>query len=277
MLTTGFKLFYGIAIAALVSAAVLGYTSGGNHLGPLTLGYKGSVGFHFGYVVLVTAGFASGAVGLVLQAFRDGDAEAVAQVVGTEVAPVGQTPLNGSFWPLGAGFAVAVTLVGLILHPAIAVTGLALLAVVIFEWTMSAWSDRATGDPVANRELRDRIMRPIEIPVLAFGGVAVIVLAVSRILLTSSKLGAVIVATVVAALVFGVAVLLSARPKINKNVATAAVLIGAVGVLTAGIVSAVNGERDFEHHGEESHGAEASVDEGADGDESGTEGEASDE
>ena len=39
------------------------------------------------------------------------------------------------------------------------------LGAVAIEWTMQAWSDRATGDPAVNREIRNRVMLPIEVPV----------------------------------------------------------------------------------------------------------------
>ena len=37
MLTTGFKLYFGMALGALVAAITFGYTTGGNHTGPLSL------------------------------------------------------------------------------------------------------------------------------------------------------------------------------------------------------------------------------------------------
>ena len=62
-------------------------------------------------------------------------------------------------------------MIGLVTHAAIFVIGLILAGVVIFEWMISAWADRATGDAAANRALRNRIMYPVEIPVLGAAGV----------------------------------------------------------------------------------------------------------
>jgi hypothetical protein len=274
MLTTGFKLFFGFCIAAILSAVVFGYSSGGNHLGPVTFGYKGSVGFHFGYTVLMVVGFASGALGLTLQAFRDGDAEAAAQLLGTETAPVGQAPLGDSIWPLIAALSVGTIVVGLVVHPAVLGAGLILAALAMFEWTMSGWADRATGDPEANRELRNRVMRPIEVPALALGGSALLVVAVSRVFLASSSNGAVIAASIVTMIIFGIAILFATKPKVNKRIATDVVIVIGFALLMAGVVAAVIGERDFEHSGEESHESE----EGAnDESETDAEGEASDE
>ncbi|MCH7788131.1 MAG: hypothetical protein IH940_01695 [Acidobacteria bacterium] len=286
MLTTGFKLFFGLFVAATFGAVVLGYTSGGNHLGPVTFGYKGSVGFVFGYTVLMVAGFASGAVGLLLQAFRDGDAEAAAQLLGTDTAPVGQTPLGDSMWPLIGAVAAGTTVVGLVVHPAVMGVGLILGILTMFEWTMSAWADRATGDPQANRELRDSVMRPIELPALALGAVALMVASVSRVFLASSANGAVLAATILALVIIGIAVLFATKPKVSKNVATAVVLIVAFGVLVTGTIAAVVGERDFEHSSDESRESEEGTSDGSSTDsegdgshktDAGAEGEASDE
>tara|TARA_B100000470_G_scaffold143630_1_gene111356 strand:- start:324 stop:641 length:318 start_codon:yes stop_codon:yes gene_type:complete len=92
-------------------------------------------------------------------------------------------------------------------------------------------------------------MRPIEIPVLGALGIGVLVLAVSRVLLASSVAGAVWVATVTGIVVFGGAMYISRRPALPRGLIQSALLLGAVAVLTAGIVAAVLGERDFHHKG----------------------------
>ena len=67
MVSTGSKFFFGMAVVGLVSAIVYGIlttatgaaaTLSGNGVidaivGPLTLGYKGGVGDHVGYTVLM--------------------------------------------------------------------------------------------------------------------------------------------------------------------------------------------------------------------------------
>ena len=44
--------------------------------------------------------------------------------------------------------------------------------VVLLEWMVSAWADRASGDEAANRRIRNRIMYPLEIPV--FGAIGMV-------------------------------------------------------------------------------------------------------
>ncbi|MDG1411207.1 MAG: hypothetical protein P8L46_03030 [Acidimicrobiales bacterium] len=247
MFTTGFKLYFGIAVGLFIAAIVHGYATGGGHVGPLTWGWKGGVGDHIGYVVLMGLSVVSGTLGLVLVVFRDADPAAQAHYAGVEQLP--STPVvTGSIWPVVGAFGASTMIVGLALHSAIFVVGLVVCAAVAIEWSMDAWADRATGDPVANRELRRQVMSPFEIPVAGAGTVGIIVLAASRILLNASPNGAVIWAGVIAIMIFGTGALYASKPKLNKNIIAGLALVGACAVLAGGIVAAVDGEREFHPH-----------------------------
>jgi hypothetical protein len=250
MLTTGFKLYMGYCIGALTAAALYGYTTGGSNLGPLSVGWKGAVGDHVGYSVLLVVGLVSGAIALMLAAFRDADARAAAELLGVDVVPA-QRPVGASYWPIIGAFGAGTLALGLVLNSAVFILGLVILAIVVVEWMMQAWADRATGDPEVNRELRDRIMQPIEVPVGALIAIVGVPLAASRIFLTVSKENAVWVATGVATLVMVVAILFALRPKLSKNVVAGIVLIGGIALVTAGIVSAAVGARSIEKHSTE--------------------------
>lgn len=267
MFTTGLKLFLGLTVAGLVGAIVYGYSSGGTGLGPVILGWEGGVGDHVGYSIFLGLAVGAGLMATFSAVFRDADAEAVASYLGVARAPVGQVPTGASYWPLAAALGAGVVVVGLVAGAAVFIAGLVVLALVAIEWTMSAWADRATGDPEVNRELRDRVMRPFEVPVLGFIGAGVIVLAMSRIFLNVSKTGAVVAAGVLATLFFCVAIFLAIRPKFPRHLGAAIVGLGLVGVLVWGIVSAAAGQREFEEHGE--HGGHSEegeeVVEGAEG------------
>lgn len=251
MLTTGFKLFFGFFIAAVAAAVLFGYTTGGNNTGPLTAGYKGAVGNQVGYVILLGAAAASGLVGVILTIFRDADATAQARTMGVEpLALPAQRPLGQTYWPfLGALGAVSVVL-GLALTWALVVAGLIVVFVVAFEWAISAWADRATGDEAANRAIRNRIMGPIELPVLGVASVGIVIAGMSRVLLAVSKEAAVWVATGVAAAIMAVGIVLAMRPKISKNIAAGLVALLGVVMIAGGVVAASAGEREFHHHGE---------------------------
>ena len=251
MFTTSFKLYFGMAVGALVAAVTFGYTTGGNHTGPLSLGWKGGVGNHVGYVILVGVAAACAFLGLLLVAFRDADPRSQAQLLGTDRVPA-QRPAQPTYWPILAMIGVAAVLLGLVLSSGIFIVGLGILAIVAFEWMMQAWADRATGDPAANQELRNKIMQPIEVPVLATIAIVAVPLGASRVFLATSKMGAVWVAGIASTIVFAIAVLAAMRPRLSKNVRAGIVLLGAVAFIAAGIVAAAVGEREFHHagHGE---------------------------
>jgi hypothetical protein len=250
LFTTGFKYYFGLSVALAFTAIVYGYTSGGGNVGPLSLGWKGGVGDHIGYAVFIAMSAATGLTGLVLVSFRDADASAQAHLLGVDRIST-SPPVTGSFWPVVGAFGAATVVVGLVLHAAVFAAGLMILALVAVEWTMDAWADRATGDPEANRELRNRLMAPVEIPVAGALGIAVGVLAMSRVLLAVSADGAVIVAGIAAVCILAGGAIYAAKPGIGRNIVAWVALLAAVGLLAAGIIAAVTGERDFEHHGED--------------------------
>jgi len=259
LFTTGFKFFFGIGVALSTAAVLYGYTTGGHHLGPLSLGWKGGVGEHIGYGLLVGLGLSSIGIALTLIFFRDADPGEQAHYMGVDhIAPT--APVTGSHWPVVGAFGVGAMAVGLVLNTAVFVTGLVVCAVVAIEWMMDAWADRATGDPEANRALRNRIMAPVEIPAAGSAVVALGVLAISRILLNVTQLGAVIVAGVVAVIIVGFAVVAASDLKVNRNLVAGLALTVGVSVLGLGVWAAVDGERNFEEHPvEEGTGEESLV------------------
>lgn len=259
MITTGSKFSYALAALLLVAAVVYGYSTGGGEVGPLSAGYKGAVGDLLGYTILLFGSAASAFVGFAFTAFRDADAEAGAALTGAD-QPVPSPVAGPSFWPLVGSFGVAVTLIGLVLSNVFFVAGLIVLGAVAVEWTMQTWADNATGDPAVNRELRNRIMLPLEAPVAGALAIGVVVVGISRVLLTGSAFTAVWVALGAAALIFGVGTLLSTRKHLRADLVAGLLAVTAVAVIGLGIFGAVNGERDFEHH-ETDHGEP--VDEGS--------------
>ena len=247
MFTPGFKYFFGLAMGLATAAVVYGYTTGGDQFGPLVWGWKGGVGDHIGYIVLMGLAVTTGLIGSVLVAFRDADPDAQAHYSGVDTV-VPTTHVSGTFWPVAGAFGAATAVVGLVLHPAIFVVGLALCGITAIEWTMYAWADRATGDPEANRALRNRVMAPLEIPVAGALTVGVVVLSASRILLNSTVDGAVFWAGAIAVVILGIGTLYATKPALNKNVIAGLMLLVGVAVVAGGIVAAVDGEREFHPH-----------------------------
>jgi hypothetical protein len=256
MIPTGSKWFYGLGVVTLVLAAAYGWTTGGNGLGPLTVGYKGAVGDHLGYGILISAALVSFFVGAVTTAVRDAEAVAVAQVAGTEVVPA-VTPAGASYWPPLAAFGAALVVVGLATEPLLFIAGLVVLGIVLVEWAVQSWADRATGDPETNRRIRNRLMNPIEFPAAALLSLAVLAVGFSRLFLALSAEATVWVALAAGVVVVAAGFLVAARPRISPNVVVALVALAAVAVIAIGIVGGVAGTREFEPHGEEEEGGHA--------------------
>ncbi len=262
MLTPGFKLFFGMFAAFTAAALVYGYASGGSHVGPISLGWKGGVGDHIGYGVLVSLAAASLAVSLVLVAFRDADSEAQAALSGADGISPNPAVASG-FWPVAAAFGAGTAAVGLVLHPLVFGLGLVMVVLALVEWTMDAWADRATGDPAANRELRNRVMAPVEIPIVGALAVGVVVLAASRILIAVSALWAVVVAGVVSTLILAGAFVYATRPGQARKLIAGLGVVAALGLVVGGVLAAVTGERDFPHHEDEIHSESGAEESGA--------------
>jgi hypothetical protein len=263
MITTGSKWFFGLGVVTLFLAAAYGWTTGGSGLGPLTAGYKGGVGDHFGYGILVSVSLVSFFLGVVATASRDAEAEAVAQVAGTDAVPP-VTPAATSYWPAVAAFGAALVVVGLVSDALLFVVGLIVLGIVLVEWAVQAWADKATGDPETNRRIRNRLMNPIEYPAAGLLALAVLALAFSRIFLTLSADAAVWVALAAAVVVIAGGFLVAARPKISPNVVVGLLVVGALIVIGIGIAGGVAGPREFHEHEEEGEdGAEGGLGAGA--------------
>ena len=128
--------------------------------------------------------------------------------------------------------------------------GLVILAVVAIEWSLTAWSERSTASTKTNAVLRDRVMAPFEVPLLAAAGGAVIALSISRTLLWIPGTGAVAIASGLAAAIFLVAIVAAMRPQLGRNAIGGLVALLAIGIVTLGILGTIL--RD-EHHGEEDH------------------------
>src|SRR5690349_16916554 len=218
MFKTGSKFLYGVAAFGFVAAIVYSIaTSAGSLtgddvvdtiLGPLTLGYKGGVGDHIGFTILVVLSAVSFFLAVFLAALRDTDAEAEAQVVGLETVPDAPTPVNANYWPIVAAFSAAAVVLGLAIGSQLFVIGMIGIAIATVEWAVSAWSDRITGDPEVNASIRARMMHPIELPGLAVLGIGGLVLCISRILLALPKEGSYLIFGVVPAIIFGVGILI---------------------------------------------------------------------
>lgn len=248
MLTTGSKYFFFLGAIAVGGAAVYGWGSRGGLNGVLTLGQGGGVGDHIGVMVLLMAGAIAIFTGGALLAFRDADAEALQQLAGTDSVPEVPSPQGNRYWPALGAVSAAVVAVGLVTGSLLVLFGIIVGIVVLLEWMVSSWSERATGDEEVNRRIRNRIMNPIEIPLFGAIGVAAGVLCVSRVLLAVSETAAPIIAIAVAVVILALASIYATAPKAGRTIVAVICLLGGVGVLTGGIIGAAEGSRNYEKH-----------------------------
>lgn len=248
MFTTGSKWFLGLGLVSLALAAAYGWSTGGNGLGPVTAGYKGGIGDHLGYILLVSIGLAGIFLGLVAIAIRDAAPSALAELAGTDVAPPVTAPAHAAYWPVIGAFGAALVVLGLVISNVMFVIGFFVLLAVVVEWMVLAWSDRATGDPDTNRLVRNRVMGPFEVPLAGLFIAAGSVIAFSRVLLTSSELGAVGVAAGLGIAILVVGALIATKPRLSSNVIAGILALFAAGFVVAGVASAARGERVIEPH-----------------------------
>ena len=270
MITRGSKFFYAAAVVGFVTAIVYGFLTGAaahsgvigvfqdgdvvnSIVGPLTFGWKGWVGDHVGYSVLMGFAAVMAALGGFSTAFRDGSADVLVAMDGRDPAtatnPPVLTPVGLSYWPMAGAFGVAVSVVGLAVATTLFWVGVVLLAIVMVSWTVRAWAERATGDQGANRELRHDLMDPLEVPVLSVLTLAVIVLCISRLLLAIPQEVAVYMIIMAAIIVFVMAFILASRPELTRTVVVSVLLVGGVVIIAAGIAGGVAGEQTGEEHG----------------------------
>ncbi len=86
MTTTASKLFLGGAVAALLSAWIYGWGTGGGLTGVMLFGLLGGVGELTGYTILVAAAAVLAALGTTTSVLRDADPETQAAAARLEVA-----------------------------------------------------------------------------------------------------------------------------------------------------------------------------------------------
>jgi len=251
MTTTASKLFLGAGLVALVAAAVYGWGTDGGLTGAVAFGLKGGVGELGGYVILVAAAAVLFGMGAATSVLRDADPEAQAAAARLDVVPPATAPATRSYIPAIAAFSAVLAAVGLVASPVVFVLGLLLLGLCVLEWMVKAWSERSTGDPELNQQIRNRLMFPIEIPVFGGLGVLVLVLSFSRIFLTLDRNATSVVAVAIGAIITAGAFLIAYRPKLSKDAIAVLLVIGAVLAFGGGVIAAANGPREFVHDGEE--------------------------
>ena len=162
-------------------------------------------------------------------------------------------PAGPAWWPIMGAIGLGVLMVGLVVDGFIAIVGVAARLGSAGELTCSAWSEHLSQDQEANAAERKRVLAPFEIPLYGGLAIALPVVLVSRILLTSSKNGASWFAIFAASGVLGFAFVLYAKPNIRRAVVASILVLGGLALIVGGIAATARGERDFHHHGDDEH------------------------
>lgn len=253
MLTTGSKFMFGSAVLALIGAFFIAVATVGTNIGmdelvgPITIGYKGSVGNHFAYAILLAYAAAALLIASVLSITRDGDPDVGAEFQGLD-APVAVLPPRGTnHWPLIGAFGAGLATLGLASNPVLFVVGLVVMGIAALQWTIYAWSDHATADPFANRKVRHELVYPLDFPLFAILSIALFVFAVSRVLLAFPHGVDTAVFGAIPFVAFVVAIVLNTRPHLSRTLIAALAVIGAATVLGLGIWGLVQGPKHIEH------------------------------
>lgn len=282
MITRASKYFIGAAVAAYLAALIYGFITGASAhggigavfqegdivdsvVGPISFGWKGWVGEHIGYSVLMTFAGTMAVMAGFTSVFRDGSAEPLAELQGatidrTEVEmPEGRTldlrvavPKGLNIWPFIGAFAAGAIIIGLALSPTLFVIGCIILVVVAVEWAVRTWAFQAVADPAEAAALRNRFMAPVELPIGTALVLALIVFLMSRVLLAVPSIAAVLIIILTASIIFGVSVLMAYTPRLKRSVLVGALIIFGVALLAGGIAGGVAGARDIETHEESS-------------------------
>lgn len=234
MFTTGSKLFLGATFLSIVAAAVYGMSTGG---ADGSLGVLGLLSAAFGFALMFGINYYA----------KDGNVSAMSESATTE-SPAARPPVEHSMWPALAAAGVGAIAVGAVSKPIVFKAGVVMVLAAGIEWMVRCWSERASADSGYNAGLRKRMLQPIEFPVLASAGLAVIIYSFSRIMLWIDKSGGPVVFIIAGALVLFGGFIFASKPSIKKGVVAGVCTIATLGLVSTGAVMAVDGQRTIEEH-----------------------------
>ncbi|MBQ29515.1 MAG: hypothetical protein CL434_06890 [Acidimicrobiaceae bacterium] len=238
MLGIATRYFAGRVALATAAAVVLGLVTGMDNDGHIVM---------FGTIVLGTAAVAFALLAGLAVSVGDGDS--------IDRDRSHNHPATPAWWPLMGSLGLGILMVGLVTDGFIAIVGISAMLVSAVEWTFSSWAEHLSTDQQANSVERNRLLAPFEIPLYGALAIALPVVLVSRILLTSSKNGASLFAIIAASLILAFAFLVYAKPELRRSVVASLLVVGGLALIIGGIAATARGERDFHHPGgQEDHG-----------------------
>ena len=232
MFTTGSKLFIGATALSFFGTIAYAATQDGGPLGTLGL-----------VSVTIVFAFLTGINFWV----RDSNVSAM-DTAAIESSPAAHAAPARSMWPLIGGLGIAIVPVGLVVGKAITWLAVIVMMIAMVEWMVQSWSEGASSDAAYNMGIRRRILHPMELPVLGAVGLGLIIFSFSRIMLRLPAAGGAIAFGGIAVGVMLFGSLIAAKRAVARSLVVALCTIGAVGVVGAGVASAVAGSRHIDKH-----------------------------
>lgn len=232
MFTTGTKLLIGSAVAAAVFALLYGVTQEG---------------------ILGTIGLTSAAIALALLAAvntygRDANVSAM-DPDAFEASAAAQATARNSLWPFVVALGATTVTLGLVTTRAFFVIGMVVIVAGALEWIVQAWAERASADGAFNRDARERLIDPLELPIAGAAGAGIVVYAFSRVMLgLPSKSSTIVAFAVAGALVLAVGAIVGFARNASKATLAGTFSLVAVALVAGGAVAGLNGERDTHPH-----------------------------
>ena len=232
MFTTGSKLFLGGSTLALTGTLIYAISQDNSTLGTLgliaaTIVFVGLTAFNFWV--------------------RDSNVSAM-DTAGIESSSAATKTPTGSLWPLVGGLGAALVPVGLIVGRAITWIAVIVIFIAAMEWMVQSWSERASADAEYNASIRRRILHPLELPVLGAVGLGIVIFSFSRIMLWLPSTGGAIAFGLIAIGVLAFGTLIAAKRNVARSLVAVLCVLGAVGIVGAGVASAIDGGRTIEKH-----------------------------
>jgi hypothetical protein len=228
MLTTGSKLFLGLASFTLVAFVVYGVSQ--------DFGALGTIGMLSLLLVLVGLGTFS-------LYTRDANVSAMDEAqVRTSAAAAG--PVVGAPWPLVGALGAVLLVVGVVTDARWFIAGIVVVVIAIAEWLVQAWADRATGDRAVNENIRGRVLSPLELPIAGAILLGLLIFGFSRVMLALPRdIGPVIfIGAAILIVLFGV--LFARSVMVRAGVVASICAVGVIAILAGGIAGAIVGERE---------------------------------
>jgi plastocyanin len=150
-------------------------------------------------------------------------------------------------WPFVAAAALGIFAIGVAVGHGLVIVGLVCGVVAAASWLSQAWRDDASFTAREGARISSRLLSPVGLPIIAVGLIAVIVISISRLLLTLPRTGSIIAALALALLLLAAFFMLAARPDLGRNSLVFLGCVAVVAVVSAGSVSAAHGYRTFDH------------------------------